>query len=388
VVRELGDVPRPTDDPRTHASGLNADRILLFGGGASIGWGVASHDLALPGTLARAVSARTGRGADVDVLADTDMRPANSERALSEVDLGRYDAIVLTLGLLEVVELTSISRWQAELETLLDYIEFRSSANSHIFLVGVHGLTRLTAYDAFVAPYMGRQRRRFNRATARVAAHRSRVTYVDFDAPSSLSQNRYRTHSQYRESAELLAPAIAAALDHDLNTPEGSSRDRPTAIDEYARHLSLERLNLLDSAPEERLDRLTEFAKRAFHTTSAAITIIDDDRFWLKASAGVSVTEGSRDSAICVTTIGGRGALVVADAAIDARFASMPTVAGTPRTRFYAGFPIEAPDGIAIGTLCVFDPSPREIETFDRALLRDIALMVQKQLWLRSATLS
>jgi GAF domain-containing protein len=147
-------------------------------------------------------------------------------------------------------------------------------------------------------------------------------------------------------------------------------------------------LNLLDSAPEERLDRLTEFAKRAFHTTSAAITIIDDDRFWLKASAGVSVTEGSRDSAICVTTIGGRGALVVADAAIDARFASMPTVAGTPRTRFYAGFPIEAPDGIAIGTLCVFDPSPREIETFDRALLRDIALMVQKQLWLRSATLS
>jgi hypothetical protein len=30
----------------------------------------------------------------------------------------------------------------------------------------------------------------------------------------------------------------------------------------------------------------------------------------------------------------------------------------------------------------VFDPEPREVGTFDRALLRDIALMVQKELWL------
>ena len=64
VFRNLADVPRPLDDPRAHASGVDSDRILLFGGGAAVGWGVLSHNLALPGSLARALSDLTGRGAD------------------------------------------------------------------------------------------------------------------------------------------------------------------------------------------------------------------------------------------------------------------------------------------------------------------------------------
>jgi hypothetical protein len=234
-----------------------------------------------------------------------------------------------------------------------------------------------------MAPLMTYHRAAINRASALATAHRVGVTFIPFDPPPGRDGNRHRTHHEYLEFAAILAPSIAVPLDRAFEKSHSPPRQRTVPIDEGARRFALERLNILDSAPDERLNRLVEFARRAFHTASAAITIIDDDRFWLKAGAGTGVREGRRESAICVTTMGQSGALVVSDVSVDARFANRPHAGRSP-TRFYAGFPIEAPNGVAIGALCVFDPAPREVRTFDHALLRDIALMVQKEFW-RSA---
>ena len=61
-------LPRPTDATIAHASGNNPDRMLLLGSGPAMGYGVLSHDLALPGQLARQISAASGRGVTVDVV--------------------------------------------------------------------------------------------------------------------------------------------------------------------------------------------------------------------------------------------------------------------------------------------------------------------------------
>ena len=383
VLRSLASVPRPSDDPRVHASGVDSDRLLLFGGGAAVGWGVLSHDLALPGSLARKLSTLTRRGTDIDVRASPEFRASTAVRDLSRVNLARYDAIVLTLGLAELLSLESAHSWRHDLDELLDHITERSASKAQIFVVGIQAPTQITRYDRFIAPLISYHRTAINRASVLATAHRVGVTFIPFDPPPSRDGNRYRTHDEYLEGAALLAPPIAAALDRVFEQSRSAPRKRISPVNEDARHFALERLNILDSAPEERLNRLVEFARRAFHTTSAAITIIDDDRFWLKAGVGTGVSEGSRESAICVTTMGQSGALIVSDASVDARFANKPRAGSSP-TRFYAGFPIEAPNGVAIGALCVFDPAPREVRTFDRALLRDIALMVQKEFWLRS----
>ena len=81
--RESTNIPMPTDAPQAHAAGVDSDRILIFDSGPAVGRGVMSHDLALPGAPARAVSARTGRGVDVDLVARTRM-PAGT--ALTELD--------------------------------------------------------------------------------------------------------------------------------------------------------------------------------------------------------------------------------------------------------------------------------------------------------------
>ncbi|WP_286346246.1 GAF domain-containing protein [Frondihabitans sucicola] len=65
---------------------------------------------------------------------------------------------------------------------------------------------------------------------------------------------------------------------------------------------------------------------------------------------------------------------VVPDVWHDDRFVTHPAV------RFYAGHPVETPDGIRIGALCVTDPHPRGADSVDLVLLRELALSVQREL--------
>jgi diguanylate cyclase (GGDEF)-like protein len=72
--------------------------------------------------------------------------------------------------------------------------------------------------------------------------------------------------------------------------------------------------------------------------------------------------------------------LVVKDATGDERFCDNPLVCGDPNIRFYAGYPLSAPDGSKIGTLCVIDRQPRDMGNEDLRLLRELGRMVEEEL--------
>jgi GAF domain-containing protein len=75
-------------------------------------------------------------------------------------------------------------------------------------------------------------------------------------------------------------------------------------------------------------------------------------------------------------------ATVVPDTEADDRFAAGPLLNGDHSMRFYAGFPIESPSGERVGALCVLDSQPRRrADDIDRDLLRELALMVQREMW-------
>jgi hypothetical protein len=384
VFRHLATVPRPRDDPRTHASGVDADRVLLFGSGAAVGWGVLSHDMALGGSLARALSHLTGRGTDVDVVADSDLHAAGAIAALRLVDLSRYDAIVITLGLNEAVSLSSITSWRRDLDGLLAYIRHVSPAGTPTFVAGVHATTQITRGGIMVASIVARHRDALNRASALLSAHRSNVTYVGFEPPARAVDVGYRASVEYREAGIGLALTVAPALDAASGIAAEHRRSRATTTDLLARHAVIDGLDIVGRGDEQRFDRLTDFARRSFRTSRAAITIVDGDGFWTKSGYGVSFTNGRREDAICFTTVRNEDSLVIADASVDVRFSAVTGIIGPPAVRFYAGHRIEAPDGTPIGVLCVFDEMARDITNFDRALLRDLALLVQKEIWLGS----
>jgi diguanylate cyclase (GGDEF)-like protein len=55
-------------------------------------------------------------------------------------------------------------------------------------------------------------------------------------------------------------------------------------------------------------------------------------------------------------------------------------VRGEPHIRFYAGYPLSAPDGSKLGTLCIIDREPRQLTDADRQVLLDLGGMVQDEL--------
>jgi GAF domain-containing protein len=109
----------------------------------------------------------------------------------------------------------------------------------------------------------------------------------------------------------------------------------------------------------------------------SAVSLVDAERQWFKARVGLRVAETTRDLAFCAHTIMDPAhLLVVNDATTDARFASNPLVTGDPGIRFYAGAPLVAPDGSAVGTLCVIDSKPRQLSGAQLDLLRQLAAHV------------
>ncbi|QXI03951.1 sensor domain-containing diguanylate cyclase [Pseudomonas tensinigenes] len=149
---------------------------------------------------------------------------------------------------------------------------------------------------------------------------------------------------------------------------------------ETARVQALHGLELLDSAPEERFDRLTRLAKRLFNVPIALVTLVDTNRQWFKSCVGLDVSETPRDVSFCGHAILNDGLLLVPDAREDVRFHDNPLVTGAPNIRFYAGYPLTVPNGNKMGTLCLIDTKPRDLDEEERALLRDLAEMAEQEL--------
>ena len=153
-----------------------------------------------------------------------------------------------------------------------------------------------------------------------------------------------------------------------------------TPADETGRLAALRALQILDTEPEERFDRITRLAERLFGTSIATVSLIDSDRQWFKSAQGTTGDEDPRDVSFCAHAILEPGTMVVEDATRDERFADNPLVVGDPNIRFYAGHPVAAPGGERLGTLCVIDDKPRQAGEFDAEALRELALMVEAEI--------
>ena len=378
-------VPRPTDAPQAHSAGLDSDRILVVGSGPAVGWGVLSHDLALPGSLARALSGRTGRGTDVDVLSRSGMTVSSLPDAVYELKLRRYDAVVITLGANDAAYLTSLRLWRRRLSRVLCILEKDSSRTTHIFVVGIHPFRSFGGLDKVLGWVIDRHARTLNRATAGICAESPRASFVPLLAAPNHAPDRFQTPEGYRYWAELMADRMSGVLDTEHRKPESTTDD--PVIDaaglEVDRQWAVDGLGILDTMPEDRFDTIVTLAKHVFGTSGAAFSVIDNDRLWQMANAGGGPKETPRNRSFSAVTIQGTGPMVVRDALADERFRDNALMQGETRTRFYAGYPVESPSGQRIGALCVFDPLPGSMDNFDQVLLRELALMVQGELWQR-----
>jgi GAF domain-containing protein len=145
-------------------------------------------------------------------------------------------------------------------------------------------------------------------------------------------------------------------------------------LDESARQRVLDTYRVVDSLPEAAYRDIVSLASLLCDTPIALVSLVDRDRQWFKASHGLSGTGTRRDEAFCSHAIEAPTQLMeVPDARDDSRFESNPLVTGDLSLRFYAGMPLVTEDGAAIGTVCVLDSKPRELDDAQRAGLQALA---------------
>ncbi len=158
----------------------------------------------------------------------------------------------------------------------------------------------------------------------------------------------------------------------------------PSTPTEVARHASLARYGILDTAREQAYDDLAALAAYICKAPVAAITFFDGERQWFKSSVGTEIAEAPMEFSFCTYVSEDPDyTFVVEDASQDARFAEAPHVVGGPQIRAYAGSAVVSPEGVPVGTICVFDVAPRGFDAEQIGALKSLSRQIVTQLELR-----
>ena len=152
---------------------------------------------------------------------------------------------------------------------------------------------------------------------------------------------------------------------------------------ELERVSCIKKYDLLDTLPESDFDNITSLVATICDVPISLITLLDTDRNFFKSHHGVDLQESPRDISFCGHAILQKEDIfIVEDSRKDIRFKDNPLVSDYEAI-FYAGVPLKNKEGLALGTLCIFDHKPRQLTTLQKNALITIAKQVMNLFDLR-----
>jgi hypothetical protein len=366
---------RPLDRTWARACRDEALRFLLIGDGLAHGWGAAGHRAAPTGELARGIRAITGTDCEVESVGDEAMSAAAAVERLADRADGSFDGAVVAIGANDAMRLTPVADWGARLVNLLNAVQSGLPKGAPVILVGVpdvHVPNRIRSMNPLAIAHA----RRLDRVANRLAAVRDGVVYLPAPRLGRMAGRR-PNGDLYAAFTLPIAAALTSAVRRTqatLGPFAGTDRfERPARANVEAVHT--DHLAALRS--------LVERAAAEFHVQGAMVTLLDGDRTWRVANTGSVPLPAPHGVTYCETVVATDEQLVVEDAERDARFSENAYLRLGPAA-FYAGVPIHAEDGTAIGAVCLLHDVARSEQSVDLDRLRDLAHQVE--LILRAAS--
>jgi hypothetical protein len=370
-ANDCGSGPRPASREVIRSSGPAPYRVLLFGGGPAVGYGVLSHDLALAGNLARGLTEATGHGIDVDVVAQVDLRCREVPTLLAEVDLDQFDIAVFSVGLQDVLDFRPLDEWSTAVEKVLNLLRAGAQRMLPVSVIAAPAASNVLQLEPMLARAADQRAAEFNIRLSKLCDTRRDLTFVPFEHQGETVPCRERALADYRRWASSMVHVIARTFELVNDRSHPSRR-------EDARQAAVDRLDLT-AVPQDVFDSITRSARRMLGTLGAGMTIIDHDRQWFTSSAGDVIPVIPRHHGLCDYAIHTNHGFVVTDALLDPRLADS-YFTQTAKLRSYAGIPIRDPSGHMIGALCVYDDKPRRFTTTELIRLRSLAHLIENAL--------
>ncbi|MGN6444615.1 hypothetical protein [Amnibacterium sp.] len=333
---------------RLHRSGEGAQRVLLVADGALLR---TPGGIPFAECLADRVAARTGRGLDLDVAWDLAPVLRAVTRSIDAWRLWRYEVVVV---LAPSRGHGGAGRWRAaRIGRIAERVLPELAEASSVLVV------RPGHEHAGGSPWDGPAV-----TTIRVAS--------EPDAPPAPRA----TDAVAARVAELLRVAHARATDGDGRTAS-ERRAVPQAEDE--RQGAVDRVTEALGGLTPHLERVVLLARNTFGVPFAQVNLLDHGR--VRTLAYVGGPGDAAEQPICTITIQGSGPTIIGDTWTDHRLDTNPHVHGPEHpVRFYAAHPIESVDGYRVGTLCVFDLEPHDVQDVDPSALRDLALLAEAEI--------
>jgi PAS domain S-box-containing protein len=144
-------------------------------------------------------------------------------------------------------------------------------------------------------------------------------------------------------------------------------------LQELRRLQAINRFLKLEISKEKELENIVQLAADICGTPMSLISIVDDGLAHFKFKLGTALNFIDSEIAFCSHAIQDTVLMEVPDTTQDERFKNNPLVTNTDAIRFYAGAPLTTHDGQNIGTLCVLDGQPRQLNTHQKQMLQVLA---------------
>ncbi len=140
---------------------------------------------------------------------------------------------------------------------------------------------------------------------------------------------------------------------------------------------ALHEYRLLDSPAGDELEAVVRVAAVVAGVPHATLNLIDENRQCQLTTVGFEGGDSDRSDSMCAIRFETGRFTYVRDASLDPTYRDNPWVTGVlSGVRFYASAPLVTPEGHALGSLCVFDLEPGELDDDQIARLKDLAQII------------